>query len=296
MIYPHVPETLDDSVELADWLELRALASHDQDASAGDLKSLLNIEGAGGVEDLLAQTFDEIDYRRTAASESYPFQTTGTSIRQTEALSQGMKVYIFCLILSYHGWTSKKGAKHNPWLLFEELSAYAAAAYVGGMAIVFGTASRDEGSSSFCARVDKLSKALREGGGYKKFPNVSVQDGKLDIVAWKESPDRRPSQLILVGQCAAGANWKSKLSELQPREGFWDNWMQDAPVSPLIRSFFVPHSIGEPNQWAHSARRGGIFFDRCRVAHHVEMNHSDCGDLMDRMHSCLQEHWSYDPP
>lgn len=295
MIYPHVPDTLDDSVELADWLELRALASDDLDASAGDLKSLLNIEGTGGVEDLLAQTFDEIDCRRTAASQAYPFQTTGTSIQQYQSLSPGMKVYIFCLILSYHGWAAKKGAKHNPWLLFEELSALAAASYVGGAATVFGTASRAESNGSFSARVDCLAKALREGGGYKSFPGVSVQDGKLDIVAWKESPDRRPSQFILFGQCAAGANWKSKLSELQPREGFWDNWMQDAPVSPLIRSFFVPHSIGEPNQWAQNARRGGIFFDRCRVAHHVEMNHADCGDLMDRMCACLHEHWKYIP-
>ncbi len=294
-IYPAVPESLDDAIWLADWIELCALAADDGDASAGDLERMLDIEGVSGSDDLLAQTFDEIDQRLIACGDAYPFEHEGTWIRRRGNVSNGRMAYIFCLVMSYHGWRALKDAVYNPWLLFEELSEFAAASYLGGNSVLFGTSSRGEASSTFGDRVNKLAGNLREGEGYRPFPGVSVQDGKLDVVAWRDFPDHRPSQIILLGQCAAGANWKGKLSELQPREGFWDNWMSEAPVSPLIRSFFIPHSIGDSNQWKAHARRGGIFFDRCRVSHCLEVSSHDSNKLFARVRQCLLEHWAYDP-
>lgn len=295
------PKSVSDIARLADWLELKALKAADGDASAGDLERALNIHIPGDLSDILAQVFDEIHLRQRAAGETYPFDATGTVVALRSQFPADPAPYLFCLLLSYWGWKKTRGAKFDPWLLFEHLSCVAARRYLGGEAILFGTSSRKgRGARNvFQGQVNRLAAELCEGDGYKQLPGVRIQDGKLDIVAWKAFPDRRGSQLLLFGQCAAGTtDWDgAKLSELQPREGFWDNWMQDAPISPLIRSFFVPHRTPEMGYWKHNARLGGIFFDRCRVALHSATDSSTASASVfgDLRRSCKQ-HWGYRLP
>jgi hypothetical protein len=88
-------------------------------------------------------------------------------------------------------------------------------------------------------------------------------------VAWRGFHDNRESKLVIFGQCATGQDWPEKVSELQP-EAFWDHWMLVSQVSPLERSFFIPHRVrdeGEGETWRYYARYAGILFDRCRVAY-----------------------------
>jgi len=292
---PEVPKSILDIARLADWLELMALDADDGDASAGDLERALNIQTSGDLEETLAQVFDEIHLRQRAAVAAYPFDSEGTVVALRDNFPADPAPYLFCLLLSYYGWKKVTGARHDPWLLFEHLSCIAARGYVGGDAILFGTSSREGrlARGNFVSQVNRLAAALSEGEGHRQLSGVRIQDGKLDIVAWKAFPDRRGSQLLMLGQCAAGANWDgAKLSELQPREGFWDNWMLDAPVSPLIRSYFVPHCIPDMGYWKRNARLGGVFFDRCRVALHSAGDSSQAavGVFRNLRRSC-SEHW-----
>lgn len=297
---PSAPKSASDIARLADWLEITALEAHDKDASAGDLERALNIQIAGDLSEVLSQVFDEIHVRQRSAQGAYPFTSTGTVVALRSTFSKSPAPYLFCLLLSYCGWKKTRGARLDPWLLFEHLSCLAARQYVDGEAILFGTSSRlGRGAKNiFQTQVNQLAKALNEGECYKQLGNVRIQDGKLDLVAWKPFPDRRGSQLILFGQCAAGANWDgAKLSELQPREGFWDNWMLDSPVSPLVRSYFVPHRTAESGYWKHNARLGGIFFDRCRVALYSAEDTSKAAisKFAELRRSCL-EHWGHRLP
>jgi hypothetical protein len=297
---PDVPKSASDIARLADWLELSAVEAADGDASAGDLERVLNIQSIGDSSDTLAQVFDEIHRRQAAAVDAYPFESTGTVVALRDAFPSDPAPYLFCLVLSYCGWRKKKRARFDPWLLFERLSCIAARSYVGGKAVLFGTSSREgRGAKNiFKTQVQRLATELSEGEGYKQLPGVRIQDGKLDLVAWKPFPDERGSQILLFGQCAAGANWDgAKLSELQPREGFWDNWLQDAPVSPLIRSYFVPHSVVEVGYWKHHARLGGVFFDRCRVALHAATKPSGAAvQVFKELRKSSREHWGYRLP
>jgi len=297
---PDVPKSPADIARWADWLELSALEADDHDASAGDFERALKILTIGDSSDTSAQVFDEIHGREVSAVDAYPFESTGTVVALRKTFPSDPAPYLFCLLLSYCGWQKKKGARFDPWLLFERLSCVAARSYVGGKVVQFGTSGREgRGAKNvFKTQVQRLTAEIFEGEGYKQLPGVRAQDGRLDLVAWKPFPDRRGSQLLLFGQCAAGANWEgSKLSELQPREGFWDNWLHDAAVSPLIRSYFVPHRIVEAGRWKHHARLGGIFFDRCRVALHTAGEAGkDVEKVFEDLRKSCSEHWGYRLP
>jgi hypothetical protein len=84
------------------------------------------------------------------------------------------------------------------------------------------------------------------------------------LVLWNDFGDDRPGKLIGFAQCATGANWKTKLTELQP--DIWCNlWMHSTPLTYPVRVFFVPFSVDD-EYWAEAIGYGGILFDRTRIA------------------------------
>ena len=274
-----LPGTPTDVIKLADWLEIYALISADGNSSRGDLERALKRasvfqtahgDEANDIEEVGAQVFLELEERAKAAGDAYPFELSGGLVR-LRGKPNKFPAYIFCLILSYFKWKATKGAAVDPWRLFEELSCSAAGRYMQGD--VFWLASRSGVSKSrrtgqptaFQQGVDGLCSALGEGQGFKKQPTLNRQDDKVDLVAWRGFADDRPSKLVMFGQCAAGENWSEKTAEMQP-DVFWDQWMLDGKVSPLLRSFYIPHRIPR-NAWEFRARSTGILFDRCRIAY-----------------------------
>ena len=269
------PDNFLEPEALADWLELSALHAADQDASIGDLQRELDRLNHGNRESLLGNVLTEFDRRGQAAQAGYPFERGETSVRLKGAASD-FPAYFFCLALSYHGWNLRRGAKENPWLLFEELAFYSAKGYTGGNAILFGTSSRKgkKSKDKFKTSIQALIKALGEGECFKSR-TFSAKDSKLDLVAWKSFPDARSSQIIIFRHFAARANWRDKLTELDP-EAFWDAWITSGKgkVSSPLRSVFMPHRDFDDEEWDNRARWARLLFDRCRV---VAFSHKDTG-------------------
>lgn len=280
--------------DLADWLELAAIQAADKNASAGDLERELKRLGKADPEEITGNVFTEIDRRESAAGkDAYPFERKNTSI-ELKAKAGTYPAYVFCLALSHYKWKARKGAPENPWLLFEELARYTAQNYMGGEAIVFGTSCRlkKTGEKRFVSNINDLAKKLGEGEGFKKQSTHSAKDSKLDLVAWKSFQDRRSSQVILFGQCAAGDNWINKLTELDP-DVFWDQWMERGKVSSLLRSVFMPHRIHDLDQWNKHARSARLLFDRCRVVAHSHQA-TATGGFADRLLNCCRTEWKLD--
>ena len=267
-----LPRDTEGVTTLADWLELLALKSGDRNSSAGDLVNALQIAvGSERAEQLSLEVFLEIEERAQATGDAYPFCLSGGRVSVLQAKEEQTRyvAYVFCLCLSYFGWQQRSGAPINPRLLFEDLACIAARQYIQGDVVNFGTSRRCAGNAGFGEAITELCIRLGEGQGLRPIRTLQKKDDHVDLVAWRDFEDDRESKLILFGQCATGENWKSKLSELQP-QAFWDHWMLEAKVSPLGRSFFIPHRIhdeGDGETWRYCARNAGILFDRCRVAY-----------------------------
>jgi hypothetical protein len=214
------------------------------------------------IEQKILEVFYELEQRARAAQEAYPFAVNYDGVIKLRSDKwQDFPVYTFCLCVSYFPLRDINTAPE----LFENISCLAAKGYLQGDVVKFG-APRRELPSPFPEAVTELCRRMGEGIEYKEEqPSLDRQDDTLDLVAWKDFPDRQTSKIIMFGQCGAGRNWDTKLRELQPRN-FWGQWIKESCVSPEpIRSFFTPYRIDEV-RWSFYARNAGILFDRCRIA------------------------------
>lgn len=74
--------------------------------------------------------------------------------------------------------------------------------------------------------------------------------------------------MIAFGQCAAGANWPAKVSELPDTRSWCQAWMIRPPCVPPVRMFFVPHRLTR-EEWETRSTIGGVLFERCRISFHA---------------------------
>jgi hypothetical protein len=266
------PRDLTDSVELADWLELKALSSRDGNASKADLSALLNRAGGydpaterDAIDRLCLAVFSELETRPSAAGKSYPFILKPPLVRVKPQPLVRFPAYVFCLCLSAWRWINPTERPDNARQLFEDLSCFAAKNFIGGKVLRLASP-REPELAEFATAIDRLCQVVGEGGAYRKGQLASAKkDDTLDVVAWRHFPDSRYGKLILFGQCASGGNWLAKRSELQPHT-FIGQWIERQFTIDCVRAFFVPHRI-RTDHWEETARKAGIPFDRCRVSY-----------------------------
>ena len=299
MIALEIPEDSTDPIRLADWLELQAIIASDGNASQGDLEAILRIPSVlesgddleildelgspdvlpqiyadinedGLVEEKTLEVFSELEMRETAAQEAYPFHVDPSGFLQLRSDWTDYPSYVFCLCLSYFEWVTYRKGETRSSKLFEQLSCLAAERYFGGQSVNFGTP-RTQLPAPFSAAIDRLCVLMGEGEGYRSHSGLQPQDDKLDLVVWKDFPDKLPGKLLVFGQCAAGKKWLTKLTEMQADE-FAKFWIRGGTYSKAIRSFFIPHRVAsrmgtrKSDSWEYAITYGGFFFDRCRIA------------------------------
>jgi hypothetical protein len=263
---PKAPLNTTDPSSLADWLELNAVCAEAHSSSSTDLASLLRIATTpdDSEEQLLQDTFAELEARSIAAKCGYPFNRDGAVLRLKAADWREYAPYLFCLLLSARG--VKFVTSPNPTRLFERLAGAAAQRLLGGKSHNFGFPRSQGLPSGFKEAVEALCKSTQEGDGLD--PTAKVYDEKddaLDVVAWRPFPDKWPGQLMLFGQCAAGNDWISKRSELDPG-AFSNKWFRKSPQSPVIKAFFIPHRV-ERDRWRNLCYDAGLILERCRLAY-----------------------------
>jgi hypothetical protein len=279
-----VPSATADPVAHADWLELKAIGARDRNSSVADLTSELrrtgsaeeledegqaeesNDRGGETIEPVAESAFQEIEDRNIACDGAYPFEL-GPSHLQLRPYSQG-SAYLFLLLLSRFG-IGVAPAGLNAAQLFEEVSAVALADYLGGEeneveTLQFGFPRR-LAPSGFKAAVENLCERIGEGEGPRDRPKRSDQkDASLDLLAWRPFADGRRSMVMTWGQCATGGDWHDKLTEMHP-DPWCALWLRERPAVLPLRAFFVPRRV-ELDRWDVAAYKGGILFDRCRIA------------------------------
>ena len=275
------------SREHADWLELKALASDDGNSSLQDLIAELRrngstdaIEESTGAsadahgeltERIAGDAFSEIEERALAAGPGYPFHVGTRSIQALSSVDDRSSTYLFLLLLSVYG-VRAVTVGVRPERDFEDISQFAAQGYFGlnehDGHYLFAFPRRTK-APGFAQAVEDLSSQLGEGVGAKDVtPSAQQKDAHLDVVVWHGFPDRRPGQLIAFGQCAAGGNWRTKVTELGDCGDWCRAWMIEPPAVDPMRMLFIPHRLGY-DEWATRAILGGVLFERCRIAYYA---------------------------
>lgn len=273
-----LPKERLNKIKLADWLEINALLDKDNSSSIEDLSSRLKVEYADRettIENLKTDVSSELLSRSRKLNKAYPFRFNGKLVEaKSKKPNRNQWAYLFCLFVSYIG--LEKGAKElNVWEkqktsdLFEKLSSLVAENFlsskkVDAQSLQFGAPRNSwvQEKKPFRRALEFLKTKISEGD-IKNNSNASrKKDAGLDIVAWRSFPDGRKSKLFLLGQCAAGNDFKNKkweIKELQQYYSFWD-------MPGIIFSFFIPHEIDESDWQDFYYPDIGILFDRSRIA------------------------------
>ena len=214
-------------------------------------------------ETLLEKWVEALSDRARACGpgDAYPFEITQHGLQLRDAHSSA---YLFQLLVSV-GITDTLPDGATVYTLFEELSAAAAGRYLGDTrtAVAFGWPRRNL-PAGFRDAVAHLVNLLREGKACADRDSLEQsKDDGLDVVAWREFPDRRSSKLILFGQCAVGRGWRDKSHELRPRRWCKRNFAAPMAVDP-VPAFFVPRALSAKD--ASYAGTDQILLDRCRIS------------------------------
>ena len=241
--------------------EDEAVATYRVPAQGTSEEEWANIEP---YETILNDWVEVLAYRAQACGGregAYPFILTNEGLELRECCSPA---YVFQLLVSL-GSTDVHHDGTTVYKLFEELSAAAAGRYLGDSktSVVFGWP-RSTLPPGFRDAVAALVNLLREGESCEDREGLDQsKDDGLDIVAWREFPDRRASKLILFGQCAAGRRWKEKASDLRPDDWCKRNFAGSLAVNP-IPAFFVPKALSEKD--ANYFGVNQVLLDRCRIS------------------------------
>jgi len=281
------PEADDRLVNLADWVEVRALLESDGNASQEDLARALQRDYSldeTAARTLAGDVFKELGDRQNhcvplsgkGRAWEYPFSLNPSgsllSLRvKLSSRSRAGLLYMFLLVASRADMdTQRKLEGLDPVVIFERLCADILLNFWGGKtdlsgSLVFGTARKKSNHNhKFQSNVEHLCLTLREGRGLRagaKLPGAG--DGKLDIVVWRIFSDGRTGGLVGFGQCKTGVHWKTHLTKLQPRS-FCQRYFQQPLIIDPVRVYMVPHRV-DGAEWDRHTGEGGLLFDRCRL-------------------------------
>lgn len=307
-IDPPIPQ--DTRSRLADWLELETLVRPRGVATRSDVLRLYDfIEDDGheletdevtgeqleteileyGRTECADEVLAEIEYRVQVLDSGYPFQFD--LARQQWRLSvaaptQDVRIraarlcYLFCLLASAirDGRISgNTAAVQQPMANhFQAIATDAAAGVLNGHAISFGFP-RPSGLG-FRAVLLEASQQMRLGTPLETPPlhsNGQEKDAGIDVIAWRDFCDGRPSKLVLLGQVASGHNWKEK-SVKNDTYRFFD-WFSQRPTEHYIPSIFIPFPL---HHECHA--QAGVAFEDVAIAnaYHLERGF---GVMVDRL-------------
>lgn len=289
--FPGAPSAKAYSYEMADFIEVICLTQ--SRASMTDISRLLNrlaendyengVEFEDEVDPCVEAGFREIELRISYCDTSYPFTLSPEGFNITVASDvdrEKLVTYCFMLLATRLNMKSDRtvasgiDASH----VFEELSAKVAEAYFGEHAesLVFGTSM----GSTFVEKLENLCLRLKENIRGRTDRSFDENDGRVDVVVWKEFSDERIGKLIGMGQCKTGTAYTdADLVSLRPVEFFRKYILGGPPPLAPIKMVFLAEALDVAN-WENVAVDSHLLFERCRIMDYFPRIDAD---LMNRM-------------
>ena len=221
----------EDAIRLADWVELNLLLGEvpqdtvsrtqavdevvrgpaDEAADESD-RELLWAQAELQVEDACTELRQRADW----LEDRYPLALDSQAVWLRDD-SKRQEVYRFLVLLRarqlYPRALEDDGKAAG--LLFEDFVKHALGAYVGSPPehrLRFGVAGGNRGDRlphSLPEAVDEVSQRLYEERG--EVPKNAKDDFKADVLAWRPFGDKRPGQLVIIGQATISpGDWMTK--------------------------------------------------------------------------------------
>ena len=310
----NTPGTSDTRSRLADWIEIQSLIKPRQVATRADFSGVWDILDDSGREvevdtetgdrletEILEgdrsfstdQVFDELEFRADVLKEHYPFELNlkdhnwhlSPAPKSHDPEIKAARIsYLFCLLISAvrdgtlpadDRDTLSKAIPH----LFQEISAKAACGLLGGHVISFGWPRPD--GSTFHSALKDVSKQLKLGKPLESVPLWSKgqeKDAGIDVIAWRDFPDKQPGKMVLFGQVASGNDWTEKPIK-NAMTLFW-GWFSRRPTEHFIPAIFIPFPqhhgctgrndeafgcVADSEAWRRE-QQFGLVIDRLRIA------------------------------
>lgn len=279
-----IPSVRATRAEIADFMEFQCLTSESNVYSSVSGKSAMGISYDEDIEDEdefpeIDEALAEIEDRCAFSNGYYPFITDVNSIRMRDDIDSIVKdVYTFLLFSTRENMSSGKITEGiDGTALFEKLCALVLKNYFGksSKSFVFGTGQDDK--DSFSSNVQKMLDMLGEGKLMFRLPDNDTnhhKDGKLDVVVFIPFADSRKGQFIAFGQCKTGTNWRSAVSQLNPK-GFCESFCNPTPGFTPIAVFMVTEAFTE--NWEYLLRStNGLLFDRSRIMQYLPNEIEEC--------------------
>lgn len=249
-----------------DWIEASCIVSEDVAISRSDVLGALNMMGESNSEDQADAIWLQLFNRQTLVDDGYPFAVEQEAIQQRDP-TPARNAYLTMLLISTRAYVAEAGTAYRSehTRLFEYITTEAARRYVSGEALRIGSPREAPVPANFREMVEYLSGRLNEGPTGDVL-NPADKDAGADVLAWRPFADGRAGQLILLAQCATGADWKTKAADCQVEE--WRRYIQFV-VEPL-RVLAIPHIEPDAGRWIKYSARGGVILDRVRITEMLE--------------------------
>ncbi len=247
MIAFDIPDATDIGT-VADWIELNVAVEKQPLSKAALTSKVESSTGDDPGDAFISSVWDELEYRMQLYGSHPPFIVEALEVTPNITW-EGNPEYLMCIILSLTGNPQNPVATGK---LFERVSKEAAKNYLCGKALVFGHPANltiSEVCSTICEK-------------FKSELPANYNDRGLDVIAWKPFDDKRGNQVIVLMQCAGGANWTSKTGDVVLRA--WSEKYITFGCKP-VRGFSTVVIVSNSEQFEEISFETDLLFDRTRI-------------------------------
>jgi len=258
-------EDADETSVHADWIECSVLF-HDDAISKADVQDCFSEIDSFNKENIQQKTDDiwsELERRKRILGRCCPVSIKGNRI--TAANWHSFSAYSFCLLLSYS--KSNREWEHNfckdyqtQGMLFERVSTAALMHIFNNWEII-----HTGWSKATHVNIKKQIQHIADDLGEEilEFPGPDDKDGGVDILCYRQFPDKRGNYPVIFVQCATGKNWTDKrcLNALR----LWKSWIRFNAPNMLLRGFAVPFAFGDATFYQTQTRGDCLVLDRIRL-------------------------------
>jgi len=253
---------------LADWAEASCLFGSSTSISKEEIEESLENDGIDNSEEIASNIWQEIEARHIMMGNSYPVRTLQGMLERIQPWEHNL-AYTFQLLLAMGSYYPEMRITSRQWpsigKLYECVATLVMRQYLHGDAINTGSPRKTGVPSRFSDCLDYLCNRMSEVRGAQRLYKSKNRDDGVDVVAWNPFRDMRPGKLIILVQCAAGKDWRSKIRGSEISLGLWQQHINFA-TKPL-KAFVFPLVCIDNDNWARINHESeGLVLDRLRVA------------------------------